>query len=105
VDWIVPFLVACGAAAAVAYLVNRWLIALIPAVVGIPLAWLLLGTCEVGPDSFATDCDAHSIALAYWTFLGAAASLAMLLAIGLRRWRGSAARRRGRPVGGPGPHL
>jgi hypothetical protein len=105
VEWIGPFLVTCAAAGAIAYLVNRWLVALIPAVVGIPLAWLLLGTCEVGPDSFATDCDAHSIALAYWTFLGAAASLAMLLAIGFRRWRDSAARRGSGPVSGPGSHL
>jgi uncharacterized membrane protein YhaH (DUF805 family) len=104
VDWIAPFVATVAGAAALAYLINRWLIALVPAVVGIPLAWLLLGTCEVGPGSFATDCDAHSIALAFWTILGAAASLAMLVAVGVRRWRDSASRRGG-SVRGAGPHL
>jgi hypothetical protein len=53
------------------------------------VAWLLVGSCEVGPHSFATDCDANAIAHAFWTFLWAAVSLAMLVAIGIRRWRAS----------------
>ena len=86
-EWIAPFSIVCAVAAVSGYLINRWVVALAPAVVGIPVAWVLLGTCEVGPQSFATDCDAHAIALAFWTFLGAAVSLAMLLAVGVRRWR------------------
>jgi hypothetical protein len=89
VDWIEPFVFVCCAAAVLGYVINRWVVALVPAVVGIPVAWLLVGSCEVGPHSFATDCDANAIAHAFWTFLWAAVSLAMLVAIGIRRWRAS----------------
>jgi hypothetical protein len=87
VELILFFGVVWGAAAMLGYALDSWVAALVPGVVGVPLAWVLLGDCEVGPHSFATDCDAHGIAQAFWTLLGGTATVAMLLGVGLRRWR------------------